>query len=280
MSLNGNLRDFTFAQLLNLINLARKTGTLYIEAPGQFASISFRDGQLAYAQIGREPSSLSNILFQAKKITAVQHGTFKIRAEKTSDKELGLLLVNANYITQEEILQSLQEYFANIVKSLFTWGEGLFQFDSDKLPPEDKITIRLPLENIIIEGSRQLDEWQQLQDKIPSLDMALKFIDDASKANLHNVNLSVAEWRVVRFINSKNTIYQIARTTYMNDLEIRRVVYKLIKAGLVEMIYPEGEKTLLGGEPSTMTADKGAQTSLLKRLLHRIRSLFGLTTLF
>ena len=111
--------------------------------------------------------------------------------------------------TQEEILQSLQEYFTNIVKSLFTWGEGLFQFDNDKLPPEDKITIRLPLENIIIEGSRQLDEWQQLQDEIPGLDMALKFIDDASKANLHNVNLSVAEWRVVRFINSKNTIYQI-----------------------------------------------------------------------
>jgi len=31
MALKGNLRDFSATQLLNLINLARKTGTLTIE---------------------------------------------------------------------------------------------------------------------------------------------------------------------------------------------------------------------------------------------------------
>ena len=31
MALKGNLRDFSTTQLLNLINLARKTGTLTIE---------------------------------------------------------------------------------------------------------------------------------------------------------------------------------------------------------------------------------------------------------
>jgi DNA-binding MarR family transcriptional regulator len=108
------------------------------------------------------------------------------------------------------------------------------------MPPEDKITIRLSLENLIIEGSRQLREWEQLQDEIPSLDMALKFVDGARRVNLRDLNLSVEEWRVVRFINSKNTIHKIARTTSMNDLEIRRIVYSLIQAGLVEILHPEG----------------------------------------
>ena len=31
MALKGNLRDFTITQLLNLINLARKTGALVID---------------------------------------------------------------------------------------------------------------------------------------------------------------------------------------------------------------------------------------------------------
>ena len=31
MALRGNLRDFTITQLLNLINLAHKTGTLVID---------------------------------------------------------------------------------------------------------------------------------------------------------------------------------------------------------------------------------------------------------
>jgi len=54
MALRGNLRDFTITQLLNLINLAKKTGTLVIEGPGDFAWVAFREGKLAYAQIGRE----------------------------------------------------------------------------------------------------------------------------------------------------------------------------------------------------------------------------------
>ena len=78
-----------------------------------------------------------------------------------------------------------------------------------------------------------------MQDEIPSLDMALKFIDRPG-TNIRNVNLSVEEWRVVSFINPKNTMRQIARATKMNDLEIRRIVYSLLQAGLVEVVRPEG----------------------------------------
>ena len=88
---------------------------------------------------------------------------------------------------------------------------GFFRFENDKLP-EDRINIRLDLENLIIEGSRQFREWEQLQDEIPSLEMALKFADRPG-ADLKNVNLSVEEWRVVSYITPKNKMSQIAKTT-------------------------------------------------------------------
>ena len=50
MALRGNLRDFTITQLLNLINLASKTGTLILDGPSEQAHISFREGKLAYAR--------------------------------------------------------------------------------------------------------------------------------------------------------------------------------------------------------------------------------------
>ena len=156
-----------------------------------------------------------------------------------TDKELGLLLINAGYVTQDDILSSLQQYFMGVVRRLFTWVEGLFHFEPDVLPPDDKIGVRVDLENLIIEGSRQLREWEQLQEEIPSLEMALKFTDRPG-TNLRNVNLSVEEWRVVSYVNPKNTIHQIAQATKMNDLEIRRVVYGLLQAGLVEMVRPGG----------------------------------------
>jgi hypothetical protein len=50
-----------------------------------------------------------------------------------TDKELGLLLINAGYLTQEDILVSLQQYFIDVVRRLFTWVEGLFRFEQDGL---------------------------------------------------------------------------------------------------------------------------------------------------
>lgn len=271
MALKGNLRDFSITQLLNLINLAHKTGTLAIEGPKDTAWVSFRNGKLAYSKMGRADNHLATILYRAKKISPAQHKMIRARAGNMSDKELGLLLVNANYITQEDILTSLQAEFVGNIHRLFTWAEGRFGFENNLLPPNGKILLRINLENIIIEGSRQLREWEQLQDEIPSLDIALKF-SDRPGSKLQHVNLSVEEWRVVKYIDPKNSIRQIANTTKMNDLEIRRIIYSLLQAGLIEMVRQEGAavKPRQVGLPTT---DSSEQKSLVNRIINRIRSI-------
>lgn len=273
MALKGNLRDFSITQLLNLVNLARKTGTLVLESPRGAAWVSFREGKLAYAQMGQEDNSLAGILYRGNKLTGPQFRAIKERAGQMSDKELGLLLINANYISQREILANLQAYFVSVVNRLFPWAEGFFRFENNILPPEDKITLRMNLENIIIEGTRQLREWETLQEEIPSLEMALKF-PDRPGANLRNLNLCTEEWRVISYINPKNTIRQIARAVKLNDLEIRRIIYSLIQAGLVEIVRAEGapsiSPTIRPGAPKTTKAE---QKTLIQRIIGRIRSL-------
>jgi hypothetical protein len=49
MALKGNLKDFSTTQLLNLIHLARKTGTLTIQVPSGVTTLYFREGKLVYA---------------------------------------------------------------------------------------------------------------------------------------------------------------------------------------------------------------------------------------
>lgn len=273
MALKGNLRDFTISQLLNLINLAQKTGTLVIEGPNQSAWVSFREGKLAYAQVGEEENDLVSVLFRANMLTATQHRIIKENTKNMSDKELGLLLINANYLSQKDILHNLQDHFIDTVNRLFTWVEGFFRFENDILPPDDKITLRINLENVIIDGSRRLREWEQLQDEIPSLDMALKFAGRPG-ANIRNLNLSLEEWRVISFINPKNSVRQIARANKMNDLEIRRIVYGLLQAGLVEIIRPEGARPIqTWSTPTVQGSDGEKKKSIVNRLIQRIRSL-------
>jgi hypothetical protein len=272
MALRGNLRDFTITQLLNLIKLANKTGTLVVEGPRETAKVAFRDGKLSYAQIDQEDGSLSQVLYKAKKLSPGQYKSIKLNAAHISDKELGLLLINAGYLSQEDILTNLQQHFTNIIQRLFTWVEGFFHFDNDVLPPDDRISVRLDLENLIIEGSRHMREWEQLQDEIPSLDMALKFTDHPG-TNLRNVNLSVEEWRVVSYIKPTNTMRQIASATRMNDLEIRRIVYGLLEAGLVETTRLDDGTVPVQSVRVFPSQNKDEQKSLINRLITRIRSL-------
>ena len=277
MALQGNLRDFTVTQLLNLINLANKSGTLLIQGPNEGARLVFRQGKLAFAQFispeGRQQGNLPIILHRAEKINDAQLNTLKTRAAEMGDKELGLLLINSGYVSQQDILESLQSYFTSLIQQLFTWVEGRFKFDPAQEVPENKIPVRISLENLIMEGSRQLHEWEQLNSEIPNLDMALAFTDRPG-VNLKKVNLNVEEWRVVSYINPKNSMRQIAKATKMNDLEIRRIVYGLLQAGLVKLIRPEGAPTQLDGLQSAFPGkNREEQKTLVNRLIERIRSI-------
>jgi len=271
MALKGNLRDFSVTQLLNLINLAQKTGTLTLEGPAEIAWVSFRQGKLIYAQLGTGDGTLTGILAQGGKMSPRQVSIIKQRAGNKSDKELGLLLINAGYLTQQEILNCISEYIHDIVYRLFEWVDGLFRFDANVLPPDDAITIRLDLENIIMEGTRRLKEKEYLKDEIPNLDMALNFVERPG-ANIRDVHLTVEEWKVVSYINPKNSIRQIAKTNKMTEMQIRQIVYGLLEAGLVEIIRPSGMQ-LPPQAQQLPPVDRQQQTSLVNRLIDRIRSL-------
>jgi hypothetical protein len=101
----------------------------------------------------------------------------------------------------------------------------------------------------------------------------MKFTDRPG-TNLRNVNLSVDEWKVVSFINPKNSIRQIASATKKSDLEIRRIVYGLLQAGLVELVRPEGVMPAqVQSRPALPQASKDEQKSLINRLISRIRTI-------
>jgi len=272
MALKGNLRDFNLTQLFNLIHLARKNGVLHLENTSNKVWLGFRDGKLAYGGIDQEDNSLVVILYRARKINANQYRTIKERASGMSDKELGLLLINAGYLTQQEIIQSIQTYLIQIVQRLFLWTEGTFLFENEAALPSDKILLRINLDNLIMEGSRQLQEYDQLKDEIPSLDIALKFCERPG-ANVRNLRLSPEEWKVVSYINPKNSLKKIAEAAKLNDLEIRRIAFGLLQAGVVELVKADGfspKRTINPGIPHT---SPGEQVSLIKRIIQRIRSL-------
>ncbi|RME32208.1 MAG: DUF4388 domain-containing protein [Thermoflexia bacterium] len=280
MALKGNLQDFSATQLLHLINLARKTGTLVVEAPPQErARLCFKEGKLIYASMDGQDDRLVGILQRAGKLSEELARTIRARSDIKDDRELGLLLINAGYVTQKDVLDSVRNHVLEVVYKLFTWPEGVFRFEPNVLPVEGRVTVSIDLENVIMEGARRLKEWERLQEEIPNLDMALRFTDRPD-ARLRSIQLTVDEWRVVSFINPRNTIRQIAQYNNMSDFQIRRIVYGLLQAGLVELVPPEGvEVKPAPGAPAALAVVPPAQRrpavkrSIVQKLIDRIREL-------
>jgi len=235
MALKGNLHDFSITQLLNLVHLARKTGTLAIDSKNSAARASFREGKLVFAQTDALDGRLVGMLVKVGKITPEQGK--KIPTNK-SDRDLANMLVQAGLLTKTELDQMVRNNVKDVMDRMFALTDGQFRFEPNVLP-EDRLWAEPPinLDSIIMEGTRRLKESEKLQEEIPSLEVTLRFTDRPD-AKLRNVNLSVDEWRVVSYINPKNTIRQIAQANSMSDLQIRKIIYAMLQAGLVEVLQP------------------------------------------
>jgi hypothetical protein len=295
MPFKGNLADFSATQILNLINLAHKTGTLHIYEPvvtnekikdGQGrdrpkvipgkerVNIAFKEGRLILAAAGDQDGHLANVLHKSGKLNAEQARVIRERGSKYSDKALALMLINANYVTQSDIVRSIQQHTLDIVFDVMSWNEEPFIFEENIVPPPERITVPIDLKNVIIEGTRRAKEVKPLEEELPNLDMALKFPDSPGD-KFRGIHLGVEEWRVVSFINPKNSIRQIAKACNMTDTEIRRVVYGLLQAGLVELVKPPGmqapQAQKSAGGPRRPTRAPAVEKSVVQRLIAKIK---------
>ncbi len=294
MALKGNLADFSATQILNLINLAKKTGTLRVFEPivtdemitdgagnkrkkvipgKERVSVAFREGRLILAAAGEQDGHLANVLHKAGKLNAEQARVIRERGSKYSDKALALMLINANYVTQADVVRSIQQHTLDIVYDLISWNKEPFIFEDGVTPPPERITVPVDLKNVIIEGTRRAKEVKPLEEELPNLDMALKFPDTPGD-KFKGIHLGVDEWKVVAFIDPKNSIRQIQKACNMTETEIRRIVYGLLQAGLVELVkspamqhaqdrkVPDGHRRLQTQAPAR---------SVVERLIARIK---------
>jgi hypothetical protein len=285
MALKGNLADFSTTQILNLINLARKTGTLHLYEPvvtnetitdgagnkkpkviagNERVNVSFKEGRLILAAMGDQDGNLANVLHKAGKLNTEQARVIRERGSRYSDKALALMLINANYVTQADVVRSIQQHTLDIVYDIMTWNKEPFVFQEGANPPPDRITVPIDLKNVIIEGTRRAREIKPLEEELPNLDMALRF-PEAPGDKFRGIHLGVDEWRVVSFINPKNSIRQIAKACNMTDTEIRRVVYGLLQAGLVELVKPPSMQVPKGVAAGASARRRQLPASTVKR---------------
>jgi hypothetical protein len=272
MALVGNLRDFSLADFLYLVDRGYKTGRLTVKRADDAATLYFEKGKLVYATQYSRHERLGEMLVRMGRITEEQRDhALQLQQGPYAGKPLGSVLVELGYISEEELLRHVRTQLEETVYRLFTWPDGEFRFDAGALvaPEEVLINITLGVENIIMEGVRRIDEWSRIRDRIPSTDMVVKFVDQPSE-KAKGVNLTPDEWRVFARINGKDSIISIAERTGLGEFDVCRIVYGFISAGLVEVVKEKAIPPPGIGAPVKATRPK---RSLIARIIERIRRL-------
>ena len=152
------------------------------------------------------------------------------------------------------------------IYELATWSNGDFVFEPDEASPAE--TIDKPNTNLLMEAARRMDEWQVLRKKIASTSMVPVFTDLSATAA---VSLSPREWAIVRNVDGRRSIDEVALALGESSFNTSKDVYGLLAAGHLELSEPV--TTQLRGALRKLSPAAGG--SLAEALDRAARSLYA-----
>jgi len=232
MSLTGNLKTVSFPDILQLLATGKKTGLLQVVTGARQKEVAFREGNVIYASaINSTEDLLGNLLLKRGKISKVDLDR-AISLHKQTGRQLGATLVDLNLFEKEEIVECLKLQIEEIVYNLFSWQEGDFKFAEGAPPKKMLFAIELNTMNIIMEGTRRIDEWVEIQKVLPPDDIMLK-LSLTPKTKKDEITLCLDEFRLISLINGERTLPDLVALSPMGEFPTCRAVYKLIVGGLV-----------------------------------------------
>ena len=141
MALKGSLKDFNLTQLLNLVRLAHKTGSLNIDEGSGPLHIYCQDGRLTHVAANGRSSLLADGLLRSGRVTADQMKLVRPQLAVNTDKELALRLMDAGLVSRDQVMEVIRHETLEILFPAFTWSRGTFVFDSSARPVDDAISL-------------------------------------------------------------------------------------------------------------------------------------------
>jgi len=157
--LEGNLKVFEPISVLQMINLSQASGELKLETADNSARVYFDSGKVTFAGIENRPLKLGELLLKEKRVKKADLN--RILKKRGKGKKLGTLLIEAGVITEEEVCDAIAEQIKQVIYEVVRWRAGIFVFTHGKKPKTQEILIDIPLDHLILEGLKRLDEEKQ-----------------------------------------------------------------------------------------------------------------------
>jgi uncharacterized protein DUF4388/tetratricopeptide repeat protein len=250
MAIEGPLKELGIHDVFQLLDLSRKTGALRVTSDLRHNAgvIHFQDGAVVYAEIRSNPHPLGGLLLRTGRITEGDLERARDMQQRGGDpRRLGEILVGIGAITARELERQLRFQIEEVVFEVMSWNEGFFSFTEGAqaaAPPEDA-TVRIPVEALLMEGARRIDEWSRIEDRIPHLGVVPTLAPTpvvaegaGASSSAGELDLLPPEWEVLALIDGVRDIRALGKELGRSEFDIAKTVFGLESAGVIMLVEP------------------------------------------
>jgi hypothetical protein len=255
MALEGSLRDFDLFSLFNMIKTQGKSGTLVLSRGQEFVKVFFDQGDIVGCDSNqvRMEDRVGAMLVRLGRLSGDELLSM-IQKQRQTLKRMGTLLLESGKVSSQDLQDALFNQAMSIIYRTFRWIEGDYRFDSmlpldldrENFPP-------IPVDTVLMEAARIMDEWPEVQRRLPDNTIPLQKTAYAMslKLDLDQELSSVLEGRgtfhsersgltheqetVLTYVSEPQSIQGILQITRYDELDTCKVVAELLEMGLLEI---------------------------------------------
>src|SRR6185436_5711225 len=183
MALAGTLKDFGLPDIVQLIGLQRKTGTLHLKSGSETVKVIFEGGNIVAGESSmvRPSDRIGNALVTQGAITQEQLDQ-ALSVQKQTMQRLGHVLISEHIVSEETLRKAVEAQLFQVVFRLFRWREGDYNFETQNSVDYERTgAVSLGADFVLMEGIRMVDEWPIIERRIPSMNSVFRKVVDPSQ---------------------------------------------------------------------------------------------------
>jgi hypothetical protein len=232
MALQGNLRDFSVSEILQLLGTQKKTGCLMLQKDADKANLFVHEGRVVS---GREPGMkhddpLLAFLRRIKRFSDEQHRGL-LAIHKETGRDLEDLIINGRYMEQDELAGYVERQILDTLLKLSHWEAGTYRFDPAVTWTGARL-VKLSAEGALIESARRVDEQKRFKSHFtdPHQLLGVRDLPDP------DASLSEEERELFGIIDGNHTVAEVVAAAPLTEYEAYEAIHRLMEAEWVEFV--------------------------------------------
>ena len=244
MAIKGSLVEASLSEVVQLLSYSLKSGCLSVTDGRNFGNIFMKDGRIIHATILNRKVRLFDTMIQDK-LMKPEVLDEALRLQKVKKKRVGEILVELGAISTEDLERELRQQIERTIITMLAWQSGYFNFEENLLPGPEEFTVNLSTQELLLAGARRVEDWQLIENKLPSQETVL-----VKNVSVSELSLNPSETKILEGIDDIKSLDDVVKASKLDFYEACKAIYVLMAAGLIEKPKKSAERKRQPGDMS------------------------------